>query len=63
MEAVNAELSSISTALEEMAARLAELGEQYLHAQKDEVATDLFQAEASLVGVARRLRRVRASRR
>ncbi len=57
-----AELSSISTALEEMAARLAAMGDRCVSEQREEVASELFQAESALAATARRLRRIPGSR-
>lgn len=58
MTTASAEISSAATALEELAGRLAGLGDDYVLEEREELASELYSAEASLQTVARRLRRL-----
>lgn len=58
-----AEISSAATVLDDLAARLARIADGYVADEREEVASELYDAEASLVGVARRLRRLAGGRR
>ena len=53
--APTAELSSMSTALEELAARVTELADRYSGTEADSLATDLYEIERSLNEARRRL--------
>ena len=53
----NAELSSLATALDELAHRVTTLAEG-LADEKEDLATELFEVERSLNGARRRLRKV-----
>ena len=53
-----AEMSSVATAIEELAARLDRMGRDRLSADEQALADELFGAEAALTGVVRRLRRM-----
>ena len=58
MKAVsNAELSSLATALDDLARRVTTLAEGLANEQED-LATELFEVERSLNGARRRLRKV-----
>lgn len=49
------QLSSVSTALTELTARIASLGEELSGHQRDDVASALFEIERSLATAGRRL--------
>ncbi len=53
-----AELSSLSTALEELSRRVSTIAEAYAAAKRDDLAGELFQAERSLASAQRSLTRV-----
>jgi hypothetical protein len=52
-----AELSSVATALDELAHRIAAIGEGLQGAERDALAADLFEVERTLGTAARRLSR------
>lgn len=58
-----ADISSAATVLEDLAARLARIADSYVAEEREEMATELYDAEAALAVVARRLRRVAGGRR
>ncbi|MGH9068373.1 MAG: hypothetical protein ACRD0J_12940 [Acidimicrobiales bacterium] len=58
MGRAGAELSSISTALEELTRRVTAIADGYAGAKQDDLATELYAAERALVGAHRRLQRV-----
>lgn len=51
-------MSSVATAIEELAARLDRMGQDRLCADEQALANELFGAEAALTAVVRRLRRM-----
>ncbi len=51
------ELSSLTTTLEEVTAKVTALADRCLAEKQEELAAELYGAEAALVGVVRRLRR------
>ncbi|MDA8392412.1 MAG: hypothetical protein M0Z87_06350 [Actinomycetota bacterium] len=51
-------MSSVATAIEEIASRLDRMGREHLSADDQAAASELFGAEAALAGVVRRLRRM-----
>ncbi len=53
-----AELSSLATALEELSQRVTNIADAYAAAKRDDLAAELYQAERSLGGARRNLRRV-----
>ncbi|MGH9103393.1 MAG: hypothetical protein ACRDYD_10510 [Acidimicrobiales bacterium] len=53
-----ADLSSATTALEELATRFAQLAGEYASAAQDHAAAELYAVEASMTSAARRMRRV-----
>ena len=53
-----AELSSLATALEELARRVTNIADAYVAARRDDLAAELYQAERSLAGAQRNLSRV-----
>ena len=53
-----AELSSMTTALEELSQRIAAIAGEYRDARRDDLAGELFEVERSLVTATRRLRRL-----
>ena len=53
----NAELSSLSTALDELATRVSSMAE-VLSREENDLATELFEVERALAGAQRRLRKV-----
>ncbi|MDQ3757429.1 MAG: hypothetical protein M3394_06250 [Actinomycetota bacterium] len=57
-----AELSSVSTALEELTRRVAAIAEVYQRAKREDLAADLFAVESLLDTARRRLAKVVASR-
>ena len=58
-----AELSSLSTALEELTRRVTAIAEAYAAAKRDDLAGELFQAERALASAQRSLARVVRSER
>jgi hypothetical protein len=56
-----AELSSMTTALEEVSQRVAAIAEDYHAAKRDDLASELFEVERSLAAATRRLTRVAAA--
>ena len=58
-----AELSSLSTALEELTRRVTAIAEAYAAAKRDDLAGELFQAERALASAQRSLTRVVRSER
>jgi hypothetical protein len=50
-----AELSSVSTALEDLARRITGFADQAVADQRDDLASELFEVERALVGASRRL--------
>ena len=53
-----AELSSLATALDELARRITSIAEDYAGARRDDLATELYQVERALAGARRKLARV-----
>jgi hypothetical protein len=53
-----AELSSISSALDELSERIGVLAETLSNNGRDEIATELYEVERSLAGGRRRLSRI-----
>ncbi|MDP9387432.1 MAG: hypothetical protein M3Q48_05750 [Actinomycetota bacterium] len=53
-----AELSSLSTALDELSRRVTAIADDYAAARRDDVATELYQVERALAGARRGLARV-----
>lgn len=60
-QAIVAELSSIEYAISDLASRLARLGDRLELEKNDRAATEMYQAEKSLVGAARRLAKAQKS--
>lgn len=58
MSAASAELSSISSALEDVAARISVIAAAYQAAERDDLAGELYEAERALASANRRLARV-----
>jgi len=56
-----AELSSLSTALEDLTRRITAIAEGYQHAKRDDVAADLFAVESLLDTARRRLEKAAAA--
>jgi hypothetical protein len=54
----HAELSSVSTGLEELVRRVADIADGLAGADKDELGPDLYEVERSLRAADRRLRRI-----
>jgi Mg2+ and Co2+ transporter CorA len=50
-----AQLSSLSTALEDLTRRITELADQYQGSPREDVASDLYEIERQLVTATRRL--------
>jgi hypothetical protein len=59
MVADDAELSSIATALHELARRITGLAERHAHAEGDPLGQGLFDVERTLVEALRKLDRIR----
>jgi Mg2+ and Co2+ transporter CorA len=55
----SAQLSSLSTALDDLAKRITELAEQYQGSPREDVAADLYEVERHLVAATRRLKALR----
>ena len=53
-----AELSSVATALEDLATRITGIADGYAADRRDDVAAELYEVERALVGARRRLARV-----
>lgn len=53
-----AELSSLATALDELARRVTAIAERYAGARRDDLATELYQVERALAGARRGLAKV-----
>ena len=60
MPAPMAELSSLSTALDELCRRVGDIAERAAAEHDDDVATELFAVERALTGASRRLGRITA---
>lgn len=58
MSSPGAELSSLATALEELAGRLTAIADAYAEARRDDLATELYGVERALNGAQRGLARV-----
>ena len=58
MSSPAAELSSLATALEELSRRVTAIADGYAQARRDDLATELYQAERSLSSAQRALARV-----
>jgi Mg2+ and Co2+ transporter CorA len=50
-----ARLSSLSTALDDLARRVTELADQYQGSPREDVAADLYEVERHLIAASRRL--------
>jgi hypothetical protein len=53
-----AQLSSLSTALDDLAKRVTDLADEYHGSPREDVAAELFEVERHLVAAARRLKSV-----
>ncbi len=58
-----AELSSVATALDELARRVTTIAESYAGARRDDLASELYQVERALAGAGRVLAKVVAGER
>ena len=58
MTVPSAELSSLATALEELATRVTTIADQLSGSERDDMAVELFEVERALGGARRRLARV-----
>lgn len=58
MSSPAAELSSLATALDDVAKRVTAIAEAYAGARRDDLATELYQVERALAGARRGLARV-----
>jgi ElaB/YqjD/DUF883 family membrane-anchored ribosome-binding protein len=58
MSSIEAELSSLATALEELTGRVTAIAEEHSGTARDDLATELFEVERALSGAQRRLARV-----
>jgi hypothetical protein len=58
-----AELSSLSTALDELAQRISAIAERYAGEKRDDRATELYQVERALAGARRGLAKIVAAER
>lgn len=63
MSSTAAELSSVATALDELAGRITTIAEQYAGARRDDLAGELYQVERALSGARRSLAKVLAGSR
>ena len=63
MSSPAAELSSLATALDDVAERVTAIAESYAGARRDDLATELYQVERALAGARRGLARVLDSQR
>lgn len=57
MSSAAAELSSLATALDELAKRVTTIAEDLAGTRRDDLATELYQVERALAGARRGLRR------
>ncbi|MGH9243023.1 MAG: hypothetical protein ACRD29_01645 [Acidimicrobiales bacterium] len=55
MDSDAAQLASVSTALDELTARVVDAADRYQKARRDDVATDLYEVERALKAASRRL--------
>jgi hypothetical protein len=62
MSAASAELSSMAATLEELSRRLESIAGDYQEAKRDDLAGELYEAERSVSGAVRRVKRVASSR-
>jgi len=62
MSAPTAELSSLSSSLDELVGRLGDLAERFAAAGRTDVAQELYEVERTMAGGQRRLARVIARR-
>ena len=60
---VHAELSSLSTALEELSGRVTRIADQHAGTDDEELASELYEVERSLLHAHRRLARLVRTRR
>jgi Mg2+ and Co2+ transporter CorA len=51
-----AQLSSLSTALDELTSRIVALADTYQESPREDVASDLYEVERNLLGASRRLK-------
>ena len=58
MSSASAELSSLATALDDLARRVTTIAETYAATRRDDLATELYQVERALAGASRSLARV-----
>jgi hypothetical protein len=58
MRSPAAELSSLSTALDEITKRVTAIADEYTSARREDLAGELYAVERSLLNAARRLHRV-----
>lgn len=58
MSSPAAELSSLATALDDVAERVTAIAESYASARRDDLATELYQVERALAAARRGLNRV-----
>ena len=63
MSSSTAELSSLATALDELAERVTALADACAHAKRDDLAAELYQAERALGSAQRSVARVAESAR
>ena len=63
MPSPTAELSSVATALDDLAQRITAIAETYASSKRDDLATELYQVERALAGARRGLGRVLDSER
>lgn len=61
MVATRAELSSLSSTLDELTRRVSALAEEAAAADQDDLATELFGIERALTGALRRLQKLAAA--
>lgn len=58
MSAPTAELSSMTTALEELSQRVAAIADEYQRAKREDLASELYEVERTLSIATRRMNRV-----
>lgn len=58
MDTTTAELSAVATVLEEITRRVTTIAEDVAGTQRDDIATELFEVERTLIRASRRLARV-----
>lgn len=63
MSSPAAELSSLATALDDLAKRISAIADTYAGARRDDLATELYQVERALAGARRGLSRVLGNQR